>query len=376
MLRIGNVQLESPLLLAPMAGYCDLAFRVLCRSLGGVGLASTDLLNCHSILRGNPRALQLAATNERDQPLCMQLYGNDQDPLPEAAQWAADHGAVIIDINMGCPVDKVCKINGGSLLLCEPERTARMAERIVNAVESRGVPVTAKMRLGWDEQRIVAPRLARMLEDVGIQAITVHGRTTDQRFSGRARLDGIAEVVAAARYIPVIGNGDVREPGDVLRMMRTTGCAGVMIGRGALRQPWIFSRASELLQTGQPGREPSMAEKLRVVSTHLDLIEAYAGPYVAVETMSKRISWYGKTMGHIKPLKEAVRLARSIQEVRDVISEALAIREGAISERNPAEFAGRLVEELPAAQNEVTEEKFQIQLELAYFGDKLKCVNG
>jgi tRNA-dihydrouridine synthase B len=243
MLRIGNVQLETPLLLAPMAGYCDLAFRVLCRSLGGVGLASTDLLNCHSILRGNRRALQLAATNERDQPLCMQLYGNDRDPLPEAAQWAVDHGAVIIDINMGCPVDKVCKKSGGSLLLCDPDRTVRLAERIVKAVECRGVPVTAKVRLGWDDSRIVAPRLARMLEDVGIQAITVHGRTTEQRFTGRARLDGIAEVVAAVRAIPVIGNGDVREPRDVLHMMQTTGCAGVMIGRGALRKPWLFSRA-------------------------------------------------------------------------------------------------------------------------------------
>jgi len=322
MLRIGNVQLETPLLLAPMAGYCDLAFRVLCRSLGGVGLASTDLLNCHSILRGNPRALQLAATNERDRPLCMQLYGNDQDPLPEAAQWAADHGAVIVDINMGCPVDKVCKKNGGSLLLCDPERTVRLAERIVKAVEGRGVPVTAKVRLGWDESCIIAPRLAQMLEDIGIQAITVHGRTTEQRFTGRARLEGIAEVVAAVRSIPVIGNGDVREPEDAASMMRATGCAGVMIGRGALRKPWLFSRAWPLLQTGDAGAEPNMAEKLEIIATHLGLLVEYLGPRIAIETMSKRISWYGKTMGHIKPLKEAIRLAESVQEMRDVIAEA------------------------------------------------------
>lgn len=326
MLRIGNVQLDTPLLLAPMAGYCDLAFRVLCRSLGGVGLASTDLLNCRSILRGNRRALQLAATDERDSPLCMQLYGNDHDPLPEAAQWAADHGAVIIDINMGCPVDKVCKKNGGSLLLCDPDRTVRLAERIVKAVQDRHVPVTAKVRLGWNDRSIVAPRLARMLEDVGIRAVTVHGRTTEQRFSGRARLDGIAEVVAAVSSIPVIGNGDVREPENVLRMMQKTGCAGVMIGRGALRKPWLFSRAWSMLRTGKAGCEPTMVEKLRIVAMHLDLIEQYAGRRMAVQTMSKRISWYGKTMGHIKPLKESVRLAQTIQEMRAVINESIEHR--------------------------------------------------
>src|SRR5688572_24405481 len=181
-LKIGNVQLRTPLLLAPMAGFCDLPFRILCRELGGVGLASTDLLNCHSILRGTPRALELAATCEADRPLCMQLYGNSEDPLPEAARWAADHGAVIVDINMGCPVDKVAKKNGGSLLLCDVDLTVRLAERIVRAVRDRGVPVTAKVRLGWDRNRIVAPRLAVALENVGIAAVTVHGRTTEQMF--------------------------------------------------------------------------------------------------------------------------------------------------------------------------------------------------
>lgn len=354
MLRIGNVQLDTPLLLAPMAGYCDLAFRVLCRSLGGVGLASTDLLNCHSILRGNPRALQLAATNERDQPLCMQLYGNDHDPLPEAARWAADHGAAIVDINMGCPVDKVCKVNGGSLLLCEPDRTVRLAESIVKAVADRGVPVTAKVRLGWDERSIVAPRLARRLENVGIQAITVHGRTTEQRFSGRARLDGIAEVVGAVRSIPVIGNGDVREPEDVPRMMRATGCAGVMIGRGALRTPWLFARAWEQLQTGRPGREPSMLEKLHIILMHVDLLVCYAGERIAVETMNKRISWYGKTMGHVKPLKEAVRLSRSVDNVRGILGEAIAIRQDAADAiRSEAAKARSLLRRLGVAGEKI-----------------------
>jgi tRNA-dihydrouridine synthase B len=327
MLRIGAVQLHTPLLLAPMAGHCDLAFRVLCRELGGVGMASTDLLNCHSLLRGNPKAMQLAATNDRDQPLCMQLYGCDEDPLPEAARWAVHHGAKVIDINMGCPVDKIAKKNGGSLLLCDPQRTVRLAERIVRAVESTGagVPVTAKMRLGWDTGRIVAPQLARALEDVGVAAITVHGRTTEQRFRGEVDYAGIARVVEAVRCVPVIGNGDILEPEDVVRMMRRTGAAGVMIGRGAMRAPWIFRQAAALLAAGQGGPEPTHEEKLRTILRHLDLLLEYAGERAAVDTLSKRISWYGKTMGHVKRMKEAVRLAGSAEAIRLAVVEELEV---------------------------------------------------
>jgi nifR3 family TIM-barrel protein len=323
-LTIGAIRLASPLLLAPVAGYTDLAFRLLCRELGGVGLASTDLLNCHSVLRDRPRALELAATNETDQPLCMQLYGSAQDPLPEAAQWAVEHGAAIIDINMGCPVDKIAKKNGGSLLLCDVPSTVDLARRVVRAVEGRDVPVTAKLRLGWSRDRIVAPELARRLEDIGIAAITVHGRTTEQRFKGMVDLAGIARVVEAVEHIPVIGNGDVTEPEHVTNMMRRTGCSGVMIARGALRAPWVFHRAAALLQTGAAAAEPTRADKLRVILRHLDLMLEHHGERIAVQTLNQRISWYGKTMGHIKPLKETVRLARTANEIRHVLLEWLA----------------------------------------------------
>lgn len=323
MLSIGRVTIDPPVLLAPIAGHCDLPFRILCRELGGVGLASTDLLNCHSILRGSRRAMELAATDPRDQPLCMQLYGNDGDPLPEAGRWAVDHGAAVVDINMGCPVDKVAKKNGGSLLLCDPDRTVRLAERIVNAVEPRGAAVTAKVRLGWDRSCIVAPRLARRLESVGIRAVTVHGRTTEQRFRGSVDLDGIGEVVAAVDRIPVIGNGDITEPHHAIAMMRVTGCHGVMIGRGAMRTPWLFARIERLMRSGDAGPEPTFAEKLRIILRHLDLLVELRGERAAVECMSKRISWYGKTMGHIKPLKEAIRLARTTGEMREHLCEWL-----------------------------------------------------
>ncbi|MCA9295690.1 MAG: tRNA dihydrouridine synthase DusB [Phycisphaerales bacterium] len=321
MLRIGSVTLPTPLLLAPIAGHCDLAFRLLCRELGGVGLASTDLLNCRSVLAGNDRAMELARTVPADSPFCIQLYGNGDDPLPDAARWAVDHGAVIVDINMGCPVDKVAKKCGGSLLLRDVPSTVALAGRIVDAVASRGVPVTAKIRLGWDQQSIVGPQLARALEDVGIQAVTVHGRTTEQRFKGSASLDGIAAVVNAVRAIPIIGNGDITEPDHAIHMMTVTGCAGVMIGRGALRTPWIFRTTQERLTTGVTPEEPSLHDKLCIILRHLELLLEFTDEARTVRTLNQRISWYGKTMGHVKPLKEAIRLARSSDDIRATLEE-------------------------------------------------------
>jgi len=341
-LTIGPLTLATPLLLAPIAGHCDLAFRVLCRELGGVGLASTDLLNCHAVLRETATSLALAATAPEDQPLCMQLYGNDGDPLPEAGVWAVERGAAVVDINMGCPVDKVAKKHGGSLLLCDPDRTVRLAARIVESVDraSRGrVPVTAKIRLGWDPSCIVGPKLAAALERVGIAAVTVHGRTTVQRFSGQADWNAIGEVVAAVSSIPVIGNGDVTEPRHAAEMMAQTGCQGVMIGRGALRAPWIFGGSIPYLVSGgfldgvgggvgggvdrndDTAIEPTLATKLRIVRRHLELLLLYGDERDAIDCLSKRISWYGKTMGHIKPLKEAIRLARSVAEIDQALHE-------------------------------------------------------
>ncbi len=326
-MRIGPLDLATPLLLAPIAGHCDLAFRVLCRELGGVGLASTDLLNCRALLRGTPKSVELAATNEFDKPCGMQLYGNWEDPLADAALWAIDHGAQLIDINMGCPVDKVAKKNGGSLLLCDALSTLKLAEKIVNAVRAHSggrVPVTAKVRLGWDPEHFVAPQLARDLEQVGIAAVTVHGRWTVQLLSGKADWVRIGEVVQAVRDIPVIGNGDVTLPQHVVDLQRASGCHGVMIGRGALRTPWMFAQAHELLKTGVTGPEPTQRQKVACILRHLELLERYHSPEHTLHCMRSRISWYGKTMGHIKRLKEGVRTASSPAQMRVALEEWLA----------------------------------------------------
>ncbi len=324
MLKIGPLHLETPLLLAPIAGYCDLAFRILCRELGGVGLASTDLLNSRAILNGAPRTAQLAATNEFDSPCGMQLYGNSEDPLPEAACWAIDRGARLIDINMGCPVDKVAKKHGGSLLLRDCLSTMRLTERIVAAVGKHSggrVPVTAKMRLGWDKEHFVAPQLARDLESIGVQAVTIHGRWTVQFFSGKADWQRIGEVVRAVTTIPVIGNGDVTEPEHVPAMMQETGCAGVMIARGSLRTPWIFRRAQALLESGITPPDLSLVEKCQVIARHVELLQQYTPcERLALHQMRSRIAWYGKTMGPIKPLKESIRTAESLSAVAESVA--------------------------------------------------------
>src|SRR6185437_4902492 len=186
-LTIGNVRLSTNLLLAPIAGYCDVSFRLVARACGGVGMACTDLLCPEGVLRENKRSMELAATCPEDSPLCMQLYGGNVERLCEAARWAEDRGASVIDINMGCPVDKITKRDGGSKLLCDPDNTLRMVEKIIGVL--RDTPLTAKLRLGWDDTCIVAPQLAARLENAGIALITIHGRTTEMRFSGEARLD-------------------------------------------------------------------------------------------------------------------------------------------------------------------------------------------
>src|SRR5215213_4111276 len=265
-LQIGDVTLATNLLLAPIAGYCDVSFRLVARSCGGVGLACTDLLCPEGVLRENKRSMELAATCPQDQPLAMQLYGGDAQKLCDAARWAEDHGAAVVDINMGCPVDKITKRDGGSKLLCDPDNTLRMVDQVKSCLLR--TPLTCKLRLGWDDTCIVAPYLAARLEEAGVKLVTVHGRTTEMRFSGQARLEGIAKVVAAVKAIPVIGNGDVRTAFDAKRMMDVTGCAGVMIGRGALSAPWIFRDTWQYLTTGTIPPEPSIELKCELMRDH------------------------------------------------------------------------------------------------------------
>jgi tRNA-dihydrouridine synthase B len=353
-LQIGPVRLESNLMLAPIAGWCDLAWRITCRELGGVGLACTDLLSPQGLLCGSDASLDLARTSDLDQPIGMQLYGSDPGLLADGARWCVDHGATVVDINMGCPVDKVCKKDGGSRLMCIPDTAVAIARAVREAMPD-SVPLTTKMRLGWtedDAERGAASDLACRLIEEGVALITVHGRTTEQRFKGECRREGIRRVVESVgerfgRYtgepgggVPVVGNGDVRATEDVLSMLGETGCAGVMIGRGAFGMPWIFNTAwmaqqsragvrdSEGLVTGGDALTgaPSEAEKIEVVRRYFDRMCSFRGEGPALHRLKHKISWLGKSINgsHCRSLKDGVRAARTPGEVHDALDAWLA----------------------------------------------------
>ena len=272
-MRLGPLTLASNLFLSPLAGYTNLPFRLTVRELGCVGLATTDLVNARSLQERRAKALKLIETAPADQPLAVQLFGSVPEEMRDAADYLESLGIASADINMGCPVRKVCRVGGGSAMMTELDKTAQLVKGMVEAVK---IPITAKMRLGWDEENITAPDLARALEDVGVAAIFVHGRTREQGFSGTVNLAGIRAVVQALKTVPVIGNGDVTTPEAAKMMLEQTGCAGVSIGRGSFYNPWIFQHTLHYLKTGELPPEPSFDERMRVMCRHLDrMIEVF-----------------------------------------------------------------------------------------------------
>jgi len=341
-----SIKLESNLLLAPIAGWCELAWRITCRELGGVGLACTDLLSPKGLLLSQETSHNIAATNEQDRPVCMQLYGSDAEILAKGAQWCAEHGATVVDINMGCPVDKVTKKDGGSRLMCDLDRTLAMFERVRDELPKH-VPLTAKMRLGWDEQAKndgVASDLALGLCHRGAAMITVHGRTTEQKFKGACDLDGIKRVVDSVSTqfptVPVIGNGDIKSASDVVNMMHCTRCAGVMIGRGSFSNPWLFRYSwalqQRVIQQGiDPGDRdavgaidlddlhPSEDEKLDMLVRFFDRMVEYRDELHALHVFRQKANLLGKPInaGHCRPLKNALREAKNAADVYQAIED-------------------------------------------------------
>jgi nifR3 family TIM-barrel protein len=253
-MQLGSLTLSSKLFLSPLAGYTNLPFRLVVREVGGVGLCTTDLVNARSLLEKREKAFKLIETNAADSPLAVQLFGSVPEEMRDAAAFLESRGVASVDINMGCPVKKVCKVGGGSAMMTELDKTAALVRGMVNAVK---IPVTAKMRLGWDDENLTAPDLARALEDAGVAAIFVHGRTREQGFGGTVNLAGIRKVVEAVRNIPVIGNGDIITPQAAKKMLDETGCAGVSIGRGAFYNPWIFQHTLHYLKSSGAASAPN-----------------------------------------------------------------------------------------------------------------------
>jgi tRNA-dihydrouridine synthase B len=307
MMRLGSLELESNLFLSPLAGYTNLPFRLALRELGGLGLATTDLVNARSLLERKSKALKLIETSPADRPLAVQLFGAVPEEMRDAAQFLASREIAAVDINMGCPVPKVCRTGGGSAMMTNLAQTARLAQAVVEAVR---IPVTAKMRLGWDDDNLTAPDLARALADAGVAAVFVHGRTRNQGFGGIVNLGGIRAVVEAVRRIPVIGNGDVVTPQAARRMMEETGCAGVSIGRGAFYNPWIFAHTHHYLTRGELPPEPPFEERVRVMCRHFELMMEVFGEGLGCRMFRKVAPWYARRFGPASEFnRQVVRIA-------------------------------------------------------------------
>jgi nifR3 family TIM-barrel protein len=321
--RLGPYELSSPLFLSPLAGYTNLPMRLTLRELGGLAWATTDLVNARSLLERNPTALKLVASSADDRPLAIQLFGSVPEEMRDAAIMCQEMGAESVDINMGCPVRKVVKIGGGSAMMTELGRTAALVRGMIDAVR---IPVTAKMRLGWDDDNLTAPDLARVLEDAGVAAIFVHGRTRAQGFSGSVNLAGIRAVVNAVAGIPVIGNGDVTTPEAAKRMLDETGCAGVSIGRGAFYDPWIFRRTAHLLRTGEVLPEPDFEERLAVLRRHFDRYCEFYGEERGARLFRKVAPWYARRFGPAKPFKQRIITIRSRADFEEVVAAFLEWR--------------------------------------------------
>ena len=289
-LKIGNVELENNLILAPMAGVTDLPFRKVCKEFGP-GLVCTEMVSSKAIFYDDSKTKLLMNTEGEKRPISMQIFGSDEETMGYAAKYVSEL-ADIVDINMGCPAPKVVKNGDGSKLLLDIEK----AEKVIKAVvKNYTKPVTLKLRKGWDTNNIVAVEFAQMAEKAGVSAITIHGRTRTEMYSGKADLDIIKKVKESVN-IPVIGNGDIVDEESALKMFEYTGVDGIMIGRGSFGNPWIFKRIKNFLETGEKLPEVTQQEKLRVIKKHIELELQEKEEITAIREMRKHISWYTKNM--------------------------------------------------------------------------------
>lgn len=283
-----------------------------------MGLGTTDLVNAQGLLAGSEKSLSLIETCPEDRPFAVQIFGSDPAVMRDCAQFLHTRGVDSIDINMGCPVNRVTKNGAGASLMCSPDATLRLVQTVVEAVP---LPVTVKMRLGWDDQNITAPFFAREFERVGVAAVAIHGRTRAQGFSGSVKLAGIRQVVEAVERIPVIGNGDIRSVEDGIRMFAETGCHGISMGRGALANPWIFRQFVEWETTGTWSAAGGFDDRLKLLRKQLGYLMQQHGCERGIVLFRKMAHWYLKGMCVPAPLRERFQRARTISDVDQTLAE-------------------------------------------------------
>lgn len=317
--KIGNVEIENQLVLAPMAGITNEAFRSICKEMGA-GLVVCEMISDKALSFHNAKTIKMTGVSENEHPLSMQIFGADKETLVYAAKWIYENtDADIIDINMGCPVNKVAKRAGaGSSLLKDPNKVYEITKAVV---ESTPLPVTVKIRIGWDENNINAVQNAKMIEKAGASAIAVHGRTRAQMYSGHANLDVIKEVVEAVN-IPVIGNGDIVDGPSALHMLEYTGCKAIMIGRGALGNPWIFKEINAYF-AGEEFKRPSKEEIYNMIVDQYERLLKLKGERLALLEMRSHVGWYLKGMQGSAQIKNKANQALSFEEVKKILKEYL-----------------------------------------------------
>lgn len=314
-MNIGSIVLQHPVILAPMAGVCDLPFRVLAKRMG-CALVVAEMVSDKGLIYKNEHTYEMLAIEQSERPISIQIFGSDPICMAKAARIVEQAGADIIDINMGCPTPKIVKNGEGSALMRTPDLAYRIIAAVVAAVQ---IPVTVKMRKGWDESSVNAPVIAKLAEQAGAAAVAVHGRTREQFYSGVADLEIIQQVKASVT-IPVIGNGDIRCPEDACRMMAVTGCDGVMIGRAAQGNPWIFAQINYFLDTGLQLPLPTAAEKIALLKRHLELVLQFKGEYIGIREMRKHAAWYTKGLPRSAELRCQFNQAENKIDFLEVIN--------------------------------------------------------
>ena len=317
-MKIGNVELENPFALAPMAGVTDLPFRVLCKEMGA-GLICMEMVSAKAITYKNKNTYALMEIEKSEHPISLQLFGSEPEVVREAAMQIEELPFDILDINMGCPVPKVVNNGEGSALMKDPKLAAEIVEMTAKAIRK---PVTVKFRRGFDEELLNAVEFAKRMEAAGAAAIAVHGRTRAQYYSGKADWNCIREVKEAVS-VPVFGNGDVVTVEDATRLMEETGCDGVMIGRAARGNPWIFREMNTFFETGEKIARPSLAEMKEVIRRHAKLMVEYKGEYTAVREMRKHVAWYTGGLPHSAALRGKVNETDNLEELLALLDELI-----------------------------------------------------